>query len=171
MVLRALLRQAAFDYVTGEVFSDVLQAYKSAGGDTTDLKPLGLKDCKDLLGKIVKSGVKLRIMIDALDECEEPKDVLIALRDAAKDVPGGIELLVSSRYEVHVDEKFPTVVPIDVNTSMDEIEMITYIATEVQDRETDERLLQGEYPELEDELIEILRKRAGGMYVNPLSYG
>jgi hypothetical protein len=34
--------------------------------------------------------------------------------------------------------------------------MITYITTEVKDREEDERILKGKYPDLEDRLIKIL---------------
>jgi len=166
--LQALLRQAAYDSVNGEISENVLNAYKSAGGDSKDSQPFAFKKCDELLRGILKSGVKLRIIIDALDECDEPKKLLKALRDAFQDAPGRLELLVSSRYEVHVDEVFTNPVKVDINTSMPETDMITYITTEIKEREKDERILQGKRLDLEDQLIKILCGRAGGMYESPV---
>jgi hypothetical protein len=163
-VLQALLRQAAYDPIKGEISMYVLDAYINAGGDSVDLQPFSFTKCETLLHGILESGIKLRIMIDALDECDEPKELLKALRGASRAMPGGLELLVSSRYEVHVDEKLSNAVIVDLGESVSETDMITYITTEVDDREKDERILKGKYPDLEGRLIEILCRRAGGMY-------
>jgi len=162
-VLQALLRQAAYDPVKGEISAHVLDAYINAGGDSGDLKLFSFTKCETLLHGILESGVKLRIMIDALDECDEPKELLKALRGPSGAIPAGLELLVSSRYEVHVDEKFSNAIRIDLGKSLSETDMITYITTEVNDREEDERILKGKHPDLESRLIEILCRRAGGM--------
>lgn len=163
-VLQALLRQAAYDPMKGEISTHVLNAYINAGGDSVDLQPFSFTKCEMLLHRILESGIKLRIMIDALDECDEPKELLKALRDASRVMPGGLELLVSSRHEVHVIEKLSNAVIVDLGQSVSDTDMITYITTEVKDREKDERILKGKHPDLEDRLIEILCKRAGGMY-------
>ncbi|KAH0556074.1 hypothetical protein GP486_005987 [Trichoglossum hirsutum] len=42
--------------------------------------------------------------------------------------------------------------------------MVTYITTEIREREEDEWILEGKYPGLEEQLIEILCRRAGGMF-------
>ncbi|KAK0124782.1 hypothetical protein ONS96_008663 [Cadophora gregata f. sp. sojae] len=166
-VLRAILQQSAFDPKTGKISPDVLDAYTNSGGASSQLRDFSFtNDCERLLHSIVKSGVKLRIMIDALDECDEPKKLLAALVKAFKVVPGGLELLMSSRYEVRVHEKFvdtPMAI-IDLRSSVSETDMYTYISTEVKEREDDERLLGRKYPELEDKLIKILCERAGGMF-------
>jgi hypothetical protein len=139
----------------------VLNAYINVGGDSG---PVSFTKCETLLHGILKSGIKLRIMIDALDECDEPKELLKALRDASLIMPGGLELLVSSRYEVHVDEKLSNAVIVDLSPSVSNVDIITYITTEVSDREEDERILKGKHLDLKDRLIEILYRRAGGMY-------
>ncbi|KAJ5678666.1 Ankyrin repeat-containing protein [Penicillium macrosclerotiorum] len=164
-VLRALLRQAAYDPVNGRISTQLLHTYKNAGGDSEDLQPLSFAACNELLHEIVRSGVKLRIIIDALDECDAPKTLLKALKDASEVIPGGLEVLVSSRHEVHVDEKIPNVVIINLTKSSSETDMITYIQTEVNERDDDERLLKGKHPDLETRLIEILGRRAGGMFI------
>ncbi|KAF8857268.1 ankyrin [Acephala macrosclerotiorum] len=163
-VLQALLRQAAYNPMKGEISEHVLNAYINAGGDSVDLQPFSFTKCETLLHGILESGIKLRVMIDALDECDEPKELLKVLRDASRVMPGGLELLVSSRHEVRVDEKLSNAVIVDLGQSVSDSDMITYITTEVNDREEDERILKGKYPDLENRLIEILCRRAGGMF-------
>jgi hypothetical protein len=148
----------------GEISAHVLNAYINAGGDSVDLQPFSFSECEILLHRILESGIKLRIMIDALDECDEPKELLKALRDASRVMPGGLELLVSSRYEVRVDEKLSNAIIVDLNRSVSDTDMITYVTTEINDREEDEKILKGKHPDLEARLIEILCRRAGGMY-------
>lgn len=128
------------------------------------MQPFSFTNCETLLRGILESGIKLRIMIDALDECDEPKELLKALRDASQVKPGALELLMSSRHEVRVDDKLSNAVIVDLGQSVSETDMVTYITTEVNDREKDERILEGEHPDLEDRLIKILCRRAGGMY-------
>jgi hypothetical protein len=86
----------------------VLDAYKNAGGDSEDVERFSFAKCNELLRRILGSGIKLRIMIDALDECNKPKELLKALQDASWVRLGGLELLVSSRYEVCVKKSFLT---------------------------------------------------------------
>jgi hypothetical protein len=162
-VLQALLRQAAYDPIKGEISAHVLNSYINAGGDSVGLQPFSFTKCETLLHRILESGIKLRIMIDALDECDEPKELLRALRDASLVMPGGLELLLSSRHGVRVDKKLSNAIILDLNRSVSDTDMITYITTEVNDREEDERILEGKHRDLEDRLIEILCRRAGGM--------
>lgn len=148
----------------------MLGAYNKAGGETGDLQDFSFIELKTLLREILKSGIKLRIIIDALDECDKPKELLKALRDASEDNTGGLELLVSSRHEVSVNEKLSNAVIVNLSQWVSETDMVTYITTEVSDREKDERILEGQRPDLEDRLIKILSRRAGGMYDKSLNY-
>lgn len=163
-MLRALLRQAAYDPVEGEISAHVLNAYISAGGDSGDLQSFPFTRFNELLHGILGSGVKLRIMVDALDECDEPWELLNALLAASQDMPSGLELLVSSRHEVPVNEIFPEAVRVDLDGSVSETDMVMYITTEVRGRKEGQRILKGKRRDLEDKLIEILYRRAGGMY-------
>ncbi len=105
-------------------------------------------------------------MIDALDQCDKPAELLKILRDASRKSPGQLELLVSSRGVVQVEKKLPDVVTVDINASVPVDDVVEYITTEVKRREMDERLLEGENEELEDELIRILCEKAGNMCVS-----
>jgi hypothetical protein len=142
----------------------VQDAYINAGGNSVDLRPLTFTDCMKFLRGILESGIKLRIMIDALDECDDPEELLKVLQDASWKMPDRLELLVSSRYEVHVDEQLSTAVIVDLGRSVSDTDMFTYITTEVKDRAEAKKILKGKRPDLENRLIEILHKRAGGMY-------
>jgi len=141
----------------------MLNAYINARGDSVDLQPFSFTKYETLLHGILESGIKLRIMIDALDKCDEPKELLKALQDASILMPGGLELLLSSRHRVRVDEKLSNAVIVDLGRSMFNTDMITYITTEINDREEDERILKVKHQNLEDRLIKILCRRAGGM--------
>ena len=163
-VLQAILRQAAYDPVTGTICPEILDAYTIAGGNSADLRSFSFtRNWEPLFHSILKSNIKLRIMIDALDECDDPRKLLKNLRRAYEVAPDALELLVSSRYEVHVEDKFPHAVTIDVRSDLSKSDMDTYIDVEVYDRDKDDRLLEGKYPELERRLVIILRQRAGGM--------
>ncbi|KIW94160.1 uncharacterized protein Z519_05476 [Cladophialophora bantiana CBS 173.52] len=156
-VLRALLVQAAYDPVSGTISQSVVYAFNE------NKKFLSFRKCKELIAGVLKD-VKLRIMIDALDECDDPKELLKVLRNLAEIAPGRLELLVSSRHSIHVRERLDRVVEVDVQQLMPKAEMLTYIETEIKERKTDERLLKGKRPDLEDRLIVILNERANGMF-------
>lgn len=97
--------------------------------------------------------------------CDSPKKVLKEIRDASEGVSGRIELLVSSTHTVDISEVLSPVL-VDTYSSRAEIDidMIAYITREVQEREEHEKLLKGRYPAIEEKLVEILFRRAGGMY-------
>jgi hypothetical protein len=165
----SLLRQAAYNEQENTIAQDVIDAYEGAGGDSTN-KALLFDKATELLTKILQSGVNLRIMIDALDECSDPYGLLEALRDAAATAvrnsyprQGRLELLVSSRQNIEVLKYMKNAVPIDINVAKDEYDMKVYIITEVRNRKEQERLLEGKYEDLENELIEVLHEKAGGM--------
>ncbi|KAI0551501.1 hypothetical protein F4679DRAFT_582339 [Xylaria curta] len=157
-VLRALLRQAAYDPINGTISQNVLDVWKASGNS------FSFEKCETLIAGVTKDGVKLRFVIDALDECDEPKELLKILRNISQMAPGGLSLLVSSRNSVRVQEKFDQLVEVDLAKSMNKADMYTYVVTEIKEREKDERLLRGEHPDLEDKLIEILLRKANGMF-------
>jgi hypothetical protein len=162
----ALLRQAAFDPVTRKAFEEVQLAYQSSGGDSEDLRTFNFEAFyANILGGILESGIKLKIFIDALNVCSDPDKVLTAVKDVSKKSPGNIQLLFSSTHIKHVRKIIKaTVVDTHSASSKMQIDMMTFIRREVQDIPDYKRLLEGQMPDVEDELIEILSRRAGGMY-------
>ena len=165
-MLLAILRQATYSDSTGEISNNILLAYKNAGGDSDQLKPLVFRTAdqyQQLLGGILQPGIRLRIMIDALDQGDKPVELLKILRDASLGSPSGIELLVSSQAYVEVEKTLPRVLKIHVNTLMPMDDRSTYITTQVKGVEKDKRLLEGKHEELEDELVETLCDKSYNM--------
>ncbi|KAI0864845.1 hypothetical protein F4860DRAFT_381533 [Xylaria cubensis] len=157
-VLRALLRQAVYDPINGTISQKVLDVWKAGEN------PFSFSKCETLIAGVMRDGIKLRFVIDALDECDEPKELLKVLRNLSQAAPGRLSLLVSSRNSVQVQEKFNGLLEVDLAKSMNKADMYTYVVTEIKEREKDERLLRGEYPDLEDKLIELLLRKANGMF-------
>jgi hypothetical protein len=164
--LLALLRQAAYDPLDGSISKPVIYAFNEAGGDSDDQKPLRFVKSiyKSLLKGVLESGVSLRVIIDALDQCDEPEELLQIIYEVSQENPGKLEIFLSGRYRVNVASQFPKRFGADINRSMPKDDMVKYITTEVKDRPISRRLLEGKHEELENELIEILCNRAGKMY-------
>ncbi|KAL2070965.1 hypothetical protein VTL71DRAFT_13991 [Oculimacula yallundae] len=152
-VLLAILRQTAYDPVTGKISQEVQDAFIHVGGPSNLQSFSFSKDCERLLYDILRSSsprIKLRIMIDALDET-----CLQALK-----------LLVSSRNDVEVNKAFDnaSLARVELLGGVSQPDMDVYIISEVNKSEKHERLLEGESPELEGKLIKILCQRANGMF-------
>ena len=88
---------------------------------------------------------------------------LHSLYDASE---GRLEILVSSRAEVDVQQWFPECALVNVNESTPPAEIETYLTMEIKKPDKKLRLFQGTREDLEDELIEALRARTNGMYVS-----
>lgn len=159
VVLRSLLRQAAYDPVRGAVADAVLRAY--GHGENSFL----FSKCEDLFMAIMKEGINLRIVVDALDECDEPDLLLRILQNIAHRAPSQCQLLVSSRPEVQVQRRFVEANIIDVQRHTTSVDMRDYITKEVKHPGGDERLFGGDHDDLEDRLIDVLSRKANGMCV------
>lgn len=121
-----------------------------------------------LLTKLIPPHQRTTIIIDALDECENYSRLLLWLKAASNDSLGALKFFFSSRTNVKLLNDFPSweKVELDSKKELTVEDMKVYIRTQVQDRETmgiGRRLLGGEYPELEERLIETLTYRAQGM--------
>lgn len=74
----------------------MLDAYINIRGDLGDLKPFSFTKCEILLYRILELGVKLRIIINALDKCDKLKELLKALHGPFRAIPARLKLLISS---------------------------------------------------------------------------
>jgi len=104
-------------------------------------------------------------MVDALDECDEPYNLMEALKEISDSAPGYLEVLVSSRHIIRVNDVFPDFLQVDVNASASKADMKEYIQVEVTEREKYRRLLGGNDPKTEQRLVDVLNKQSNGMYV------
>ena len=81
--LRPIVRQVARSHTDKSVAMPVKNLYDKLKFDDPKEGNLSSEQCKDVLGKILDSGVKIRLVIDALDECVKPEKFLKTLRDAS----------------------------------------------------------------------------------------
>jgi hypothetical protein len=134
-----------------------------------DTYPENSDDCEMLLAGVLKTGIKLKIFIDALDECEESRELLAVLKRLHKGAPSADSflLLVTGRPHVNVCDYFPTAIQVNVEAHRTRDELQNFVKTWVSLLDEHERLLGGgqEYKYLEDELIRLICEKAQGMSV------
>lgn len=148
-----LLRNANTDWFSS--FSDVVTRKNRGAGPPVDL---------DVLLDLLKRAAKLHdhpiIVIDALDECDDLPDLLDAL---VKLNGGHIRIFATSRTAVIIKEAFSGFPSISLNDMVEAVrgDMSVHVKTELESR----RKLRILGPDLKDEILGLLLKKADGMYV------
>lgn len=161
MILQSLVRQLAWSTDNLSIAKPVKYLYDEAQkSPESGESRLSADECIRLLGQLTPSRQHTRIIIDALDECSEPDELLSSLKEISLSSKGTMQFFFSSRMNVAVSEEFPECTKVEVGSdNQDDIEF--YVHTEVKKRK--KRLLHGKAPELENQLVEILSRRAQGM--------
>lgn len=165
VILRSLVRQLSWCLTSTTIFKPVQTIYDRLKRERPKDGSLSQDDYKKVLQAILESHVGARIDIDALDECDDPEEVLTILRAISMAGNGTVKISICSRTDLRgrADHYFPDACFLEVATGKTKIDMDNYIRREVQDREQHLRLLEGRYPGLENDLINMLCQRAGGM--------
>lgn len=159
-VLRSLIAQLAKPtdgFPTSSVIEGIYQSRKGC--------PIEIQECSDLLVRLLEEHEKTTFIVDALDECENADELLLHLRDLTRQP---VKFFFSSRNQVKVRKAFPNCANLELDSQKDLImqDIQIYVTSQVKERETlklGRRLLDGEYPELEDTLIDVLVDHAQGM--------
>ena len=159
-VLRSCIAQLAKS-TDGSPISSVIEGlYQSR-----EERSIEIHECSDLLVRLLKEQENTTFVIDALDECEDADELLLHLKDVHRNP---VKFFFSSRNQVQVRKAFPNCAKLELDRQKDLIlqDIKTYVISQVKERETlklGHRLLDGEYPELEDTLIDVLSDHAQGM--------
>ncbi len=164
VILRSLVRQLAWSLDGSSISPPVRTFYDMWRYERPDSGRLSLEECSGLLTaliSLISSYSNTTIILDALDECEKPYELLRALKTIANSSAGQIKLFVSSRLNVNVASVVILHRKIHIQSQDTSNDMDIFLHTEVKER--DSRLLKGRHPEIEDRLIEVLRDRAQGM--------
>jgi hypothetical protein len=104
-IFRSLVRQLAYSPKTTQVDDDVVNAYKSRASPETD--PLTLKECRQILPRLLYRYKSTALIIDALDECARPQELLSELKELSAAIKklgatSPVKLFMSSRDDVNV---------------------------------------------------------------------
>lgn len=109
-VFRSLVRQLAYSSKDARVDNDVVNMFKSRTSPETD--PLTLKECKQLLPRLLCRSTSAALIIDALDECSKPQQLLSELKELSATLSElgarSLRLFMSSRDDVNVSRFFTT---------------------------------------------------------------
>lgn len=128
---------------------------------------LSLEDSVRLLSDILRSAGQCIFIIDALDECRNPYELMKALR-AISDSTDNLKLFVSSRLEVRVNIDFPQCLCQLITPEKNGLDVERFIESEIKRRRLEINRRNPEQPEeMNDELAEeltfLLKKHAQGM--------
>lgn len=102
-------------------------------------------------------------IIDALDECSAPNEVLNGLSDICAKSNSNIKVFLSSRMHVEVSFYFPQCDKILMEEGQHSGDSEAYVRGEVLGQRR--RLLDGKRPDLEERLMLIMIERAHGMFI------
>ena len=161
VILRSLVRQLAWSLDGSSISPSVRTFYDKWRYEKPGSGHLSLEECSGLLTAMFSSYSNTTIILDALDECEKPYELLRALQTIANSTTSQIKLFVSSRLNVNVASVLSHCGKIDIQSQGTSKDMDIFLHTEV--KQGDRHLLKGNFPELEDRLIAVLRDRAQGM--------
>ena len=161
VILRSLVRQLAWSSDGSSISPSIRSFYDRWRYERPDSGRLSLEECCELLKGLVSPKSNTTIILDALDECEKPFELLRALKKIAHSSTGQIKLFISGRLNVNPANVLIPRSAIDIQSQSTTTEMAIFLHAEV--KEGDRRLLNGNFPELEDRLIEVLSDRAQGM--------
>jgi hypothetical protein len=160
-----MVRQMSWVPDTASVASPINDIYHRLKRNRPQEGNLSSRDCEGLIQAILQQAQSshsrsFQIVIDALDECEEPESLLKSLRTATKDC-NNVHFMLSSRPNVRVHAFLPAAVPVDLEAVRSLEDMIFFVTNEIEQR--DQRLLSGKAPHMEEQLSTLLSNEANGM--------
>ena len=167
-ILRSILAQLMCRHNDTETPMLLMDLYGSSGktadgyGEKLRYEKKLISDkCVTMLRRVIAQAKETVIVIDALDECEDPDELLQCLKEVEEGNPCRTRLFLSSRMHMKVSKIYESCVVVPTPGG-NEADLAFYIRNEVDNRKT-RRLLDGKRPDLEARLIETLTRQAQGM--------
>lgn len=129
----------------------------------TNHREPNIKEVTSLLASVARLPTVSYFVIDGLDECNDNdrKEILACLGLLIRQIPGGLKILISSRWmNSELLEGFEQ---ISVDTSRNHLDIEVYIRNIIDERISDQRIvIKG--PRMAEEIKECLIRKSGGMY-------
>ena len=168
-ILRSLVRQFATVGCDQRVNTKVLRIYKKRKWEAEeqgDMLPskLNLEDCVKLSISIL-GDQSATILVDALDECNDPFSLIHAFQLISES--SKVKIFLAGRDEVNgeiASHQLPSLVSVSVTNNSEDIER--YIQLEVGSMVQERRLLHGKVSQsLKEDIIMVLNQGADGMFL------
>lgn len=162
-ILRSIVRQLAWSPKDSQIEGIIKDAWESRQSHETD--KLSVDECKKVMRQLAGRCQSITIIIDALDECNNPFELLKSLKELSfpprkRKVP--VKLFLSSRDEVRFDIKrtFPECLSINITSNSVALDLRRFIEGHVKNQlERYPELGTKEYSGLRQRLIEDLSER------------
>ena len=122
-----------------------------------------LDDLENTLQRILDGFSSAFIILDALDECTEREELLNWIHTVTlkKDIKFGLHLIVSSRPEEEIEDKFKSYHYLDLVEESENHDLVAYLDYELQNNSD----LQKWKSDTQEQIKLTLMKQANGMYV------
>lgn len=160
-ILRSLVFQLWQSAADDPLMSDSWNAIINSGHDHA----CDVSQMFELLLSIIRNFRMTYIIIDALDECENPTVLLNTLRDLSEQTGLRVSVLVSSRPVEKMTQELRTDLAIEVSPEKTErdVRIYTEAAVDIAIRTRHIKILR---KELKDEMVSGLISKAKGLYVS-----
>jgi ankyrin repeat domain-containing protein 50 len=161
-ILRSFARQISWSAKTGGIEKLVLKEYRSRGSQGS----ASYSRVKSFLSQLIPTYKRTSLIIDALDECENPDTLFTELKSIidplVKKHQSQINLFISSRDRPlnFSPGTFANsfIIPITGEDSQDD--MVAYIQQKIRERNPPH--IDDEHPEVEDQLERVLIRKSQG---------
>ena len=161
-----LLRQLVIELSLTKAKSESIQARLKALYESSivqNLRPT-VNECTGLLREVIKCFPKVFVVIDALDECPEAREVRYTLLKEIKTLQPQVGLLITSRYIPNIAWHLQKATQLEVKASNQDIK--NYLVERLHELRNTDCLLRKEIG-LHDIIVKIILEKASGMLVFP----
>ena len=158
-MLRSLVAQLSLQSL--DAFKPLDALYFACGSGTSQPSlPMTLKALKD----IAECFTDVFILVDALDECKEPAELLANVEDLVSSRIASLHMLVTSRREKEIEDSMSTLLDDEHKLCIQSTLIKDDISAYVQGRICkDRKLKKWQKPEIQAEIEEVLVEKADGM--------
>jgi hypothetical protein len=160
-IFRSLVAQLASTIDGDNVYPVIRDWYQREAKHYVAGSRLTVTQCEEHLVKLMNLRGKTIIVIDGIDECSAPMELLRSLHNVWKNFPR-LKVFLTSRLDVEVNEIFHKIPTVQSDYSKTSDDIREYITQEL--RRKDRRNKKVITKELAERMITILVKRAQGMF-------
>jgi hypothetical protein len=165
-ILRTLIQQLAQTPSKDKLLKPVLDVYKDREKEGQLSARLTLRECQDLLVRLMAVYPQTTICLDALDEVDHKLrfELLDALKHVVEKSNTQVKIFATTRMDTDILVQFETFprIELEPNDNVDDINL--FVKEKVHETIERKRLLHGNVPNtLRDEICQVLCERSKGM--------
>jgi len=165
-ILRTLIQQLAQTPSGDDLLPPVLDVYKDREKAGQLSSRLTLRECQDLLVRLIAVYPQTTICIDALDEADHNLrlELLEALKHVVERSSTLVKIFATTRMDIDILMQFEMFPRIELEPDDNADDINRFVEEKIQDMIERKQLLHGNVPNpLNDEICQVLCERSKGM--------